>query len=474
MRITADLHIHSHFSLAASARLTPPWLERWAWIKGIKLLGAGDCTHPRWLAELREQLEEAEEGLYVLKGEIRRAFDARFGEELPLPGRGAGESPSGGPLLSQGNPQGDIPRFVLSAEVSAVYKREGRTRKVHHLILFPDFKAAEAFQRVLGRRCNTASDGRPVLGIDSRELLALLLDTDRRAVLIPAHIWTPWFSVLGARSGFDSVEECYGDLAAAIPAIETGLSSNPAMNWALSSLDRFSIISNSDAHSPEKLGREATVFDMDLSYPSLRSALEDGNGGPAFPKIIETIELFPQEGKYYCEGHRKCGVCRAPGEIAGRREVPGGGKSGEICPVCGKALTRGVMSRVLELADRPISAGVPAGRRPYRSLIPLKELLGELLQSGPASKKVARAYTGLIGEAGPEFFFLLEMPLGEIQRLRCPGLSGELLGEAVARMRSGKLFISPGYDGNYGVIRVFPPDRGPGFRRGRVPAAGGP
>jgi PHP family Zn ribbon phosphoesterase len=464
MRITADLHIHSRFSMAASARLTLPWLDRWARIKGIDLLGTGDCCHPRWLEELGEQLEEAGDGLYTLKEEARRAFDARSGEEAPLPGR----RNSGGPAF---------PLFVLSAEISTVYKRGDRTRKVHHLVLLPGFKAAGAFQKALGRLGNISSDGRPVLGIDSRELLALLLDTAGGAILIPAHIWTPWFSLLGSKSGFDSLEECYGsDLSAEVPAIETGLSSNPPMNWALGSLDRFSIISNSDAHSPDKLGREATVFDMDLSYPSLCSALRKG---AVFPGIIETIELFPQEGKYYHDGHRKCGISLGPGEA-------GGG----ICPVCGKALTRGVLGRVLELADRPLGESLPrfpagTNRRPYRSLIPLKELLAELLQSGAASKKVGAAYAALIETAGPELFLLAEMPLEEIRKLRCPGLAmsglamsgpfnprlprsgfsgpgsfGELLEEAVRRMRSGELFISPGYDGKYGRIRAFSPDSG--------------
>jgi uncharacterized protein (TIGR00375 family) len=437
MRIIADLHIHSRFSRATSAKLTPPSLERWARIKGINLLGTGDCTHPRWLAELREQLTEAEEGLYSLRGEVRAAFDA-------------------GPALAEGLPNpGEAPvRFVLTGEISTIYKRGDKTRKVHHLIILPDFKAAASFQIALDRIGNTGADGRPILGIDSRDLLALLLDTDERAVLIPAHIWTPWFSALGARSGFDSIGECYGDLSSRIPAVETGLSSNPPMNWALSSLDRFSIISNSDAHSPEKLGREATVLEMALSYPSFRAALGTGGAGPAGSGIVETIEFFPQEGKYHYDGHRKCGCCPDPETAAA---------AGGICPVCGKPLTRGVMGRVLELADRPVTEGAPCppgsegtNRRPYRSLIPLKELLGELLETRPASGKAAAAYAGLIEKTGNELSLLSDMPLGEIEKLTCPGLSGELLGRAVARMRSGEVTITPGYDGEYGIIRAFP------------------
>jgi uncharacterized protein (TIGR00375 family) len=438
MRVIADLHIHSRYSRATGKKLTPAYLDRWARIKGINLLGTGDCTHPQWLAELREQLEDREPGLYTLKEGVRAEFDA-------------------GPALSEGlpKPAGDPPRFVLTGEISTIYKKNGATRKVHHLIMLPDFKAAASFQTRLEREGgNIRSDGRPILGIDSRDLLAMLLETDDRALLIPAHIWTPWFSALGAQSGFDSIDECYGDLASRIPAVETGLSSNPPMNWALSSLDRFAVISNSDAHSPEKLGREATVFDMDLDYFSLHKALS-GN------RVIETIEFFPQEGKYHYDGHRKCALFLAPEEAAA---------SGGVCPVCGKPLTRGVMGRVLELADRPVDETAPcppeaagpaggraANQRPYRSLIPLPELLGELLETGAASKKTAAVYGALIEKAGSEFALLMDMDAGALSRFRCPGLSGELLAAAVTRMRSGKVSITPGYDGEYGVIRAFPP-----------------
>jgi superfamily I DNA/RNA helicase/PHP family Zn ribbon phosphoesterase len=291
------------------------------------------------------------------------------------------------------------------------------------------------------------------LGINSRDLFALLLDADERSVLIPAQIWTPWFSVLGAKSGFDSVEECYGDLAALIPAVETGLSSNPPMNWALSSLDRYGIISNSDAHSPDKLGREATVFNMELSYPGLREALSSRELAPG---IAETIEFFPQEGKYHYNGHRSCGVVLPPSEAA----------SGEgLCPVCGKPLTQGVLSRTLELADRSVDEAAPctgslpgSNRRPYRSLIPLKELLGELLEIGTSSKRVEAAYHRLIETGGSEYTLLKELPLGDLEKLPVPGSSGELLAAALGRMRAGEVSMEPGYDGKYGVIRVFSPE----------------
>jgi uncharacterized protein (TIGR00375 family) len=451
MRMVADLHIHSSYSRATGKNNSPGYLDRWARIKGIDLLGTGDCTHPRWLGELRDQLEEDGEGLYVLKRPFRDSFEA-------------------GPALTGGLPRArrGPPRFVLTGEISTIYKAGERTRKIHHLVLLPDFKAAGALQIALERRGNISSDGRPILGIDSRELLAILLDADDRALLIPAHIWTPWFSALGGKSGFDSIEACYGDLSARIPAVETGLSSNPPMNWALSALDTFGIISNSDAHSPEKLGREATIFAMEPSYRGLYDALwsvRRGRDASSVPgeagegAILGTIEFFPQEGKYHYDGHRKCGVYLSPGEA-----LAAGGR----CPVCGKDLTRGVMGRVRELADRPVDeAGLcprdyrGGNRRPYHSLIPLKEILAEIQGTGPAAKGVGTLYDRLIERAGCEFALLLDMDLGAIEKLRCPGLSGELLAAAIGGMRRGKVWVSPGYDGEYGVIRVFPPGKKP-------------
>ncbi|MDR3130721.1 MAG: UvrD-helicase domain-containing protein [Treponema sp.] len=460
MRIIADLHIHSRFSRATSKKLSPPYLDRWARIKGIGLLGTGDCTHPQWLAELREHLEEEGEGFYALKERLRAEFDAgpALAAELPAP-------------------SGAFPRFVLSGEISTIYKKGGAVRKVHHLVILPDFKAAASFQTRLEKRgANIRSDGRPILGMDSRELFEILLDTDERSLLIPAHIWTPWFSVLGARSGFDSIDECYGDLTGFIPAVETGLSSNPPMNWAVSSLDRFAVISNSDAHSPEKLGREAVIFDMSLDYPSLRRAVWSvaAAGQAEGNRIVETIEFFPQEGKYHYDGHRKCGISLAPEEAAALNG---------ICPVCGEKLTRGVMGRVLDLAEGPVDERMPcppvvegaANRRPYRSLIPLSELLGELLRTGPASKKVRAAYNALIQKAGNEFALLMDMDAGEIAALDCPALAGEFLAAAVSRMRSGDVSVSPGYDGEYGVVRAFPPGDEADFFRGTglfVPSEG--
>ena len=447
MRLIADLHIHSKYSRATSPKLTPPHLERWARIKGIDLVGTGDCTHPAWLSELRESVEPAGEGFFRLKDAVKRDFEAgaAVAEELPQPAE------TGSPWTGGGV------RFVLSGEISTIYRREGKTRKVHHVVILPDFAAAAAFQASLERAGgNIRSDGRPILGMDSRDLFSLLLEADERAILLPAHIWTPWFSALGSRSGFDSIDECYGDLAPRIGAIETGLSSNPPMNWAVGSLDRFAIVSNSDAHSPDKLGREATILEIEPSFAGLYSALS-GAGGSGAGRVAGTLEFFPQEGKYHYDGHRACGVVLSPEESAAR---------GGLCPVCGKPLTPGVMRRVAELADRPVEETAPfpaqdevasANRQPYRSLVPLPELLGELLGTGPGSKKVAAAYNGLVGRAGSEFSLLLESSVGELGAMDCPGLPGPLIAEAIERMRAGRVSIRPGFDGEYGVVRVFAP-----------------
>ncbi|MDR1127814.1 MAG: endonuclease Q family protein [Treponema sp.] len=432
MKITADLHVHSRFSMATSKSISPSSLDYWARVKGIDLIGTGDCTHPAWLEELRGHLDEAEEGFFTLKKNIRAASGT----------------------ITDSN---TAPRFVLTGEISTIYNKAGRTRKVHHLVILPGFRAAAAFQAGLERAGNIRSNGRPVLGIDSHELLSMLLEADERSLLIPAHIWTPWFSVLGAKSGFDSIDECYGDLAAFIPAVETGLSSNPPMNWAVPSLDRFSIISNSDAHSPEKLGREATVFRMELSYASLAAAIRGASSGGSNAGILRTLEFFPQEGKYHYDGHRKCGTGLGP-------EEAGDG----VCPVCGKPLTMGVLRRVTELAGRPVDEWAACPRdtegtnmRPYVSLIPLRELAAELLGTGTASRKTEAAYMRLVEQAGGELPLLADAPVSAIEKMDAPGIPGEKLAEAVSRMRSGQVVIRPGYDGVYGVVRVFPPASAP-------------
>ncbi|MEW5721866.1 MAG: UvrD-helicase domain-containing protein, partial [Thermodesulfobacteriota bacterium] len=405
MTFIADLHIHSRFSRATARNLDLPLLDEWAGRKGLAVLGTGDVTHPGWLAEIEAQLDVAEEGLFRLKPDFVR--------------HGQGET-----------------RFLLSGEISSIYKKDGRTRKVHNLILLPDLAAARKLADRLDTLGNIRSDGRPILGLDARDLLAICLDVSPDCFLIPAHIWTPWFSLLGSKSGFDSVEECFEDLTPHIHALETGLSSDPPMNWRLSFLDAYILVSNSDAHSPDKLGREANLFETDLSYPALVRALkgEGGFGG--------TLEFFPEEGKYHLDGHRKCARSLHPEETR---------RLGGLCPVCGRPVTVGVYSRVLELADRP------AGERPdgacgYHSLIPLTEVLGEILGVGPRSRKVDLVYADLLRELGPELYVLREAPPADVARA-----GGELLRIAIERMREGRVIAEGGYDGEYGRIGIFQP-----------------
>lgn len=449
MRFIADLHVHSSFSRATSPRLVPVWLDLWARRKGVSLLGTGDCSHPEWLARLRSDLEEApEEGFYTLRPEARLAFES---------GEGRAEWK---PSLSPGG-AGAVPRFVLSGEISTIYKAGGSTRKVHHVVIIPSFSAAEAFQRKLARVGNIASDGRPILGLDSRDLLELLLECDERSILVPAHIWTPWFSALGAKSGFGSIAECYRDLAPRIGAVETGLSSNPPMNWAVSSLDPYTLVSSSDAHSPENLAREATVIEGDFSYPGLFDALApdcrnaDNLARRPRAEVAGTIEFFPEEGKYHYDGHRACGLSLSP---AASRDARG------ACPACGKPITVGVLHRVQELADRPLIESRPwvpdfaqTRRRPYHSLIPLREIIGEILGLGAGSKKADLAYSGIVSKAGSELSILMDLPPGDADLAACGFLPKGILAEALGRMREGRVILEPGYDGEYGTARVFAP-----------------
>jgi DNA helicase II / ATP-dependent DNA helicase PcrA len=408
-RFVGDFHIHSHYSMATSGLLVPAHLDLWARTKGISVVGTGDFTHPGWLAELREALVPAEAGLYRLKDELR---------------------------LPEGSQAGGPVRFLLTAEISTIYTYGGRTRKVHHVLLAPDFAAVERVQESLGRIGNITSDGRPILGIDSRDLLEIALEACPDIFFVPAHVWTPWFSALGSRSGFDSIEECYRDLAGHISAIETGLSSDPPMNWACSILDRYTLISNSDAHSPEKLGREANLLACEMSYRGITDALRTGD--PA--RFLGTIEFFPEEGKYHFDGHRKCGVCLDPVETARR---------GGICPVCGKPLTVGVASRVAQLADREDLGRRPA-RAPFTCVVALKELLAEIAGVGAGSRQVARAYDRLVASAGSELGLLLDAPLADVERW-----GDSVLREAVHRVRERRVDIEEGNDGDYGRIRVF-------------------
>ncbi|GAB1688440.1 UvrD-helicase domain-containing protein [Krasilnikovia sp. M28-CT-15] len=406
----ADLHIHSKYSRACSRDLTLPNLAWWARRKGIAVLGTGDFTHPAWFEHLRESLVPAGPGLF------RLTDDLRGGVEQRLPGS------------LRDTPEAS---FMLSVEISTIYKRDDRTRKVHHLIYMPDLDAAARFNTALGRVGNLTADGRPILGLDSRDLLEITLEASPDAYLVPAHIWTPWFSALGSKSGFDAIADCYADLADQITAVETGLSSDPEMNWRVSSLDRYRLVSNSDAHSPAALAREATLFTGTPDY----FAIKDGH------TLAGTIEFFPEEGKYHADGHRACAVNWEP---ARTREA--GGR----CPECGKPLTVGVLSRVEDLADRPPGAG----RRPQRveHLIQLHEILGEISGVGPKSKTVESQLNHLVATLGTELDILRTVPLDAIGQA-----GGEHLREAIDRLRRGAVRRVPGYDGEYGVITLFEP-----------------
>ncbi|MFC1452963.1 UvrD-helicase domain-containing protein [Verrucomicrobiota bacterium] len=419
MRFYADLHVHSRFSRATSKDCNLPQLSYWAGTKGIALVATGDFTHPEWREEIREALVPAEPGLFRLKPELERETAQRFESET------GGHSPPSavGPT-----------RFILNVEISTIYKKGDRTRKVHHVVFVPDFDTADRVVDSLSRIGNLNSDGRPILGLDSRDLLEITLESGDGAYLIPAHIWTPWFSALGSKSGFDTIEECYGDLTSHIFAVETGLSSDPPMNWRLSSLDRFALVSNSDAHSPAKLGREACVFESDLDYFAVRKSLETRRGYEG------TVELFPEEGKYHMDGHRKCDARLTPEKTR---------EAGGLCPVCGKKVTVGVMSRVVELADKP-EGRRPRGSAGFRSFVPLAEVVGEILGVGPSSKRVAQAYRTLTSRLGPELFILEQAEPEDIGRVGSP-----LLAEAVTRMRQGRVIREAGYDGEYGIIRLF-------------------
>lgn len=412
MNYCADLHIHSPYSRATSPQSSLTGLAAWAGLKGIQVIATGDFTHPAWFSHLQQELEPAEPGLFKL-------VDSAV-IPSPLCGITNGNTPV---------------RFLLSAEISCIYKRHGKTRKVHNLLYVPDMASAVRITNRLATIGNVVSDGRPILGLDSRDLLEIVLELAPDGFLVPAHIWTPWFSLFGSKSGFDTVEECFGNLSQHIFALETGLSSDPAMNRCISQLDRYALISNSDCHSPSNLGREVNLFSTGLDYFSLRDAIRTNDCAT----FRGTVEFFPEEGKYHADGHRACQVCMDP--LASRL-------CNHICPVCGKQLTIGVQQRVLELADRvsPLfSVNAPA----VFSLIPLPELIGELLSVGVASKRVRGAYTRLLTRFGSEFGILLEISLDEISSV------SPLLAEAVCRVRKGDVIRQPGYDGEYGIIRVF-------------------
>jgi len=396
----ADLHIHSKYSRATSPQADLEHIAESAKIKGIKVVGTGDFTHPKWLQEIEDKLEPAEAGLFKLK-----------------------------------NSSNEI-RFLLTAEISCIYSAKGRVRKIHIVILAPSLKAVKKINQALSKIGNLHSDGRPILGLDVKELLKITLEANKDCLFVPAHCMTPWFAIFGSKSGFDSIEECFDDYSQYIFALETGLSGDPAMLWRIPDGRRKTLISNSDAHSPGKLGREANVFDTGLSYSEIVEAIK----GKDKEKFLYTIEFFPQEGKYHYDGHRDCKISLSPKESK---------KYNNVCPVCGKPLTLGVANRIAQLADRP-EGFMPEGVIPFKSLIPLKEVIGEALNCGANTKKVIVEYDKLTSEFNNEFNILLNVPESDLKNI-----APEQVALGILRAREGKVNIEPGYDGVFGKVRIF-------------------
>lgn len=413
MPFIADFHIHSKYSRATSASADLPNIAKAAKRKGIQVVGTGDFTHPQWVKEIKENLEPAEKGLYKMKD-----TDA-------------------------------ITRFLLTSEISCIYSKKGKVRKVHILLFAPSIEVVQKINNKLSVIGNLKSDGRPILGLDAKELLKIVLDVSQDCLIVPAHIWTPWFSIFGSKSGFNSLEECFEEHSRYIYAIETGLSSDPAMNWRVSDLDKVTIISNSDAHSCEKLGREANVFETEVSYPSIIKAIKSKDS----QKFLYTIEFFPEEGKYHFDGHRECDVSLSPEESR---------KYNNVCPVCGKPLTLGVANRVAELADRE-EGFVPENAIPFKSLIPLKEIIAEAFSCGVGTKKVEQEYQKLIQPFKSEFNILLDVSLGQ---LRSAGSSE--VADGIIRTREGKVAIEPGYDGVFGKVKIFSQEEKKSFIRQKI------
>ncbi len=414
MRVISDLHIHSKYSRACSKELVPQNLDKWAKVKGVNLLGTGDFTHPRWFAELQGALEEAESGLYKLKNSDTGV------------------------------------RFVLSAEISCIYSQDGHLRRVHYVLLIPSFASAQKFNATLENHGGKlAGDGRPILGMNSKEVLKYLLDASPEGMLIPAHAWTPYFGIFGSKSGFDSVEECFGDMTKHVIAFETGLSSDPEMNWRFSGTDKFAILSSSDAHSLSRIGREANVMEIpegELNYKELHRIIKEKDAS----RFKYTIEYFPEEGKYHLDGHANCKFSCEPQHS---KKLHG------ECPVCGKKLTIGVVSRVEDLADRK-EGFVPPKVPGQRHLVPLEEVLADCNGVGAKSKKVQDLYWKLINAAGSEFAVILDLPIAEVA-----SLGGAVVAEAVKRVREERVHKTAGYDGVYGVVKVFTDDERAKFDR---------
>ena len=417
MKFVADLHLHSKFSRATSKDMTFDILAWWAKAKGLGLLATADFTHPEWLFLSKEKLEPAGNGFFRLRN--------------PQP-------PEDENLRAIPFRRDDV-HFVLSSELSFIYSKKGKVRKIHLLLLAPDLEAVEKINNRLVGIGNLRSDGRPILGLDAKLFVRMVADLCPRCVVIPSHIWTPWFSLFGANSGFDAIEECFEEMTPFIFALETGLSSDPPMNGRLSALDKYALVSNSDAHSPSRIGREANVFDADFSYKGLVDAIRGRD--PA--RFLYTVEFFPEEGKYHYDGHRKCDVVLSPKESIAR---------GNLCPACGKKLTIGVMHRIEELADRN-EPPPDRFRTPHKNILPLNEVIGEACERSADCQSVWDLYFRFIREFGDEHRILTEVPAGDLARLQ-----PEKIGRGVDRMRKGLVKIVPGHDGEYGVVKLFEDD----------------
>jgi uncharacterized protein (TIGR00375 family) len=412
MKFIADFHIHSKYSRATSALMNLENLDKWAQIKGIRVLGSGDFTHPEWFKEIKKELEPDPEGTSTGLFKLR-------GQNSPI-------------------------RFILTSEISCIYTKAGprgnSTKKIHIIIFAPSIDTVEKINKKLGEIGNLKADGRPILGLNAKDLVEIVLGVNENCLIVPAHAWTPWFSVFGSKSGFNSLEECFEEYTKHIYAIETGLSSDPAMNWRLSQLDKIALISNSDSHSPQKIGREANVFDTEMNYQAVIGAIKSRDKN----KFLYTIEFFPEEGKYHYDGHRLCNLSLKPQESK---------KYNNICPRCGKPLIIGVLNRVEELADR--SEGfIPPNIVPFKRLVPLQEIIAEALGVSVLSKEVLKQYDNLIKKLGPELYVLLEATEKEIKENSGVPLASEIA-EGVIRVREGRVFIEPGYDGVYGKVKIF-------------------
>ncbi len=416
MKFICDFEIHSRYSRACSKNISLEEIARWAQIKGIKLVGTGDFTHPFWFKEIKEKLEEKERGFFSLKEQYIKL--ANKNKDIPI-------------AIKK-----DAVRFLLSAEVNCIYHKNQKLRKVHHIILAPDLATVEKINESLSWYGKLASDGRPIITLSSKELLKKLLDINVQILLIPAHCWTPWFGIFGSKSGYDSLEECFDELTKYVYAIETGLSSDPEMNWRIPWLKDVAILSSSDAHSCPKIGREATCFDTEFSYNGLYEAIKTNSSS----KIAYTIEFFPEEGKYHYDGHRHCNISLSPLESE---------KYGGICPHCSLPFTLGVLNRVYKLGKQGIIEK-PMNRPPFYKIVPLEEVLSEVFGLPVGSKTLRIKYFETVGALGEEFKILLELDFHEIQQLN------ERLAEAVTKIRKGEIVIKPGYDGVFGVVRVFP------------------